>query len=100
MASFIFAVPSLSAFMGGVTLGIGSVLSVGPNNLMLMREGVVRGRTGTVIGTVLISYGLLLAIACLAADWLTSGGPTMRTTLAGLGLAALSTFAFLSLRAV
>ena len=65
MESFIFAVPSLSAFTGGVMLGVGSVLSVGPNNLMLLREGLHRGRTGTVIGTVLISYALLLAIACL-----------------------------------
>ena len=57
---------------------------------MLLRQAVTRGRTGTVIGAVLISYGLLLVIACLAADWLTSFGATMRTTLAGMGLAALS----------
>ncbi len=99
MESLIFAVPSLSAFMGGVMLGCGSVLSVGPNNLMLLREGLVRGRTGIVIGAVLISYGLLLAIACLFADWLASFGATMRTALAGLGVVALSSFAFLSLRA-
>ncbi len=99
MEWFIIAVPSLSSFLGGVTLGVGSVLSVGPNNLMLLREGLVRGRTGTVIGAVLISYALLLVIACLFADWLALFGATMRTTLAGLGLAALSSFAFLSLRA-
>ena len=99
MESFIIAVPSLSAFTGGVMLGVGSVLSVGPNNLMLLREGLVRGRTGTVIGTVLISYALLLAIACFSAEWLALFGATMRITLAGLGLAALSSFAFLSLRA-
>ena len=99
MEMFIIAVPSLSAFTGGVMLGVGSVLSVGPNNLMLLREGLVRGRTGVVIGTVLISYALLLAIACLFADRLALFGATMRLTLAGLGLAALSSFAFLSLRA-
>ena len=99
MESFIIAVPSLSAFTGGVMLGVGSVLSVGPNNLMLLREGVSRGRTGTVIGTVLISYALLLTTACFFADWLAMFDATMRTKLAGLGLAALSSFAFLSLRA-
>jgi hypothetical protein len=33
-----------SAFAAGMALGFGSVLSIGPNNLMLLREGLLRGR--------------------------------------------------------
>ena len=36
----------------GFGFGAASMLSVGPNNLMLMREGLARGRTITVATTV------------------------------------------------
>jgi hypothetical protein len=46
------AMQGYSAFANGMALGFGSVLSIGPNNLMLLREGLLRGRKWLVASTV------------------------------------------------
>jgi hypothetical protein len=40
------AMQSYSAFSTGMALGFGSVLSIGPNNLMLLREGLLADANG------------------------------------------------------
>ena len=87
------------AFVTGLALGFGSVLSVGPNNLMLLREGLLRRRKWLVASTVFGSHTAMLAIACLATNWLAVLGPAMQTALTWLGLLALLWFAWGSLRA-
>ena len=49
----------------GLGFGAASMLSVGPNNLMLMREGLARGRTVTVATAVWLSYLVLLLSAMI-----------------------------------
>ena len=88
-----------SAFASGMALGFGSVLSLGPNNLMLLREGLLRGRKWLVASAVFSSHTAMLAIACLATHWLAVLGPATQTALTWLGLLALLWFAWCSLRA-
>jgi L-lysine exporter family protein LysE/ArgO len=85
-----------SAFVTGLTLGFGSVLSLGPNNLLLLREGLLHGRKWLVASTVFSSHTALLAIACLATHWLAVLGPTLQTSLTWLGVLALLWFAWRS----
>jgi L-lysine exporter family protein LysE/ArgO len=47
----------------GFGIGAASFLSIGPNNLMIIREGLVRGRVVAVVTAVWVSYVLLLALA-------------------------------------
>ena len=77
----------------GIGLGAASMLSVGPNNLMLMREGLARGRTMTVATAVWSSYLLLLLSALTFVNVRLWIGPSVRLWLSWLGLGALSWFA-------
>jgi L-lysine exporter family protein LysE/ArgO len=88
-----------SALSTGMALGFGSVLSIGPNNLMLLREGLLRGRKWLVASTVFSSLTAMLALACLATNWLAVLGPAIQTALTWVGLLALLWFAWCSLRA-
>ena len=49
-------------------LGAASILSIGPNNLMLVREGLMRGRVGLVASLVFSSYLVLLATVFFLTD--------------------------------
>ncbi len=88
-----------SAFCAGTAMGKASILSVGPNNIMLMREGLVRGRVGVVAATVWTSYLVLLVCALVLTDKIAAKGSLIRPVLAWLGLLAIIWFAFSSLRA-
>ena len=88
-----------TAFQAGLALGSASMVSVGPNNLMLMREGLVRGRMGLVASLVWGSYLALIAASCLLAGSVELISPALRAILTWTGLAAISWFALLSLRA-
>lgn len=85
--------------IAGLTLGLGSVVSVGPNNLMLIREGLVRGRIWTVATAIFVSYLFFLSIACVASDLMILVTPTAQSSLTWFGLIALSYFSVLSFRA-
>lgn len=88
-----------SGFQVGLALGVASMVSVGPNNLMLMREGVARGRTGLVASLVLSSYVVLIAASVLLASLTTRIDPALTTVLTVSGFLAISWFALQSLRA-
>jgi L-lysine exporter family protein LysE/ArgO len=81
-----------SAFAIGMALGFGSVLSIGPNNLMLLREGLLRGLKWLVASTVFSIRTAMFAIACLATNWHAVLGPAIQTALTWLGLLALLWF--------
>ena len=87
------------ALGAGVVLGTASILSIGPNNLMLVREGVMRGRVGVVATLVFASYLVLLVVVFFLTDTILSWLSPYRPLLTWLGLGAVSWFAFLSLRA-
>ena len=86
------------AFGAGTAMGTASILSVGPNNIMLIREGLVRGRPGLVASTVWISYFILLGLALVLTGKIANEGNFIRPVLSWLGLFALTWFAYSSLR--
>jgi L-lysine exporter family protein LysE/ArgO len=88
-----------SAFTAGTALGTASVLSVGPNNIMLIREGLIRGRVVLVALTVWASYLVLLASALFLTSKIATEGRSIRPVLSWLGLLAITWFAYSSLRA-
>lgn len=83
----------------GVALGVASMASVGPNNLMMMREGLLRGRVVLVASMVWASYVALITASYLLGASIAALGPSVRTTLSWLGLAAITWFALQSFRA-
>jgi L-lysine exporter family protein LysE/ArgO len=87
------------AFSAGTAMGTASILSVGPNNIMLIREGLIRGRVGLVALTVWGSYIVLLASALVLTGTIATEGKSIRPILSWLGLIALCWFAYSSLRA-
>lgn len=87
-----------SVLLAGLGLGAASMLSIGPNNLMLIREGLVRGRVLTVATTVWASYIVLLVSAMALADVSRWVGPSTRSLLSWCGLLTVSWFAFDALR--
>ncbi|MDQ0475367.1 LysE/ArgO family amino acid transporter [Labrys wisconsinensis] len=89
----------VSGFQAGLALGVASMASVGPNNLMMMREGLVRGRMTFVASLVWASYVALIAASYLLAASIAGIAPSLRTILTWCGLAAISWFALQSLRA-
>lgn len=94
-----FVIEGSGALAAGLTLGAASILSIGPNNLMLLREGLRGGRTGLVATLVWASDLLLLAVAYALSDTIASVLLPLKPMLLWLGLAAVAWFAALSLRA-
>lgn len=87
------------ALAAGLTLGTASLLSIGPNNLMLLREGLRGGRTGLVATLVWASDLLLFVVAFTLSDTIATVLAPLESILLWLGLAAVAWFAALSLRA-
>ncbi len=87
-----------SAFCAGTAMGTASILSIGPNNLMLMREGLIKGRVGLVSFTVWTSYLILFSSALILTGNIAEQGGLIRTALSWLVFLAVTWFAFLSLR--
>jgi len=88
-----------TAVHAGLGLGAASMLSVGPNNLMLIREGLVRGRAAVVASLVTVSYVLLISASIALASAAANIAPGWKTVLTIGGLAAIAWFAAQSLRA-
>ena len=86
------------AFSAGVMLGVASILSVGPNNLMLMREGLMRGRVGLAATLVFASYLSLLTVALCLTDLLAHEG-FVRSLMIWSGLIAVCWFSLKSFQA-
>ena len=86
------------ALGAGVMLGGASIFSIGPSNVMLMREGLVRGRVGLVASSVWVSNLALLTASLGFADTITRGLLPLRSVLALLGVATVSWFAVRSFR--
>ncbi|TCU13719.1 LysE/ArgO family amino acid transporter [Rhizobium sullae] len=87
------AISSLTGLQIGLAMGAASIVSVGPNNLMLLREGIVRGRSGLMAGLVWSSYGLLVTLAVSMAAASCTLDSSWQTALRWGGLAAFSWFA-------
>ncbi len=89
-------IDAANAFQIGLALGVASILSIGPNNLMLVREGLIRGRVGLVSGVILASQGALLVVSFAAASALGNLDPLLRASLSWGGLAVICWFAYRS----
>ncbi|TPJ31554.1 MULTISPECIES: LysE family transporter [unclassified Mesorhizobium] len=90
---------AVNGFQTGLALGMASMVSVGPNNLMLIREGLLRGRIMFVASLVWVTYVVLIATSYLLAGSIAGAEPAFKTVLSWLGLAAVAWFALQSFRA-
>lgn len=88
-----------SGFQIGLALGLASMASIGPNNLLIIREGLMRGRAIFVASLAWGSYVALLAASWPLGSSVARLDPTFNTALSWLGLAALAWFALQSFRA-
>ncbi|MER8787835.1 LysE family transporter [Mesorhizobium sp. M0983] len=88
-----------SGFQAGLALGMASMASIGPNNLMMIREGLLRGRVMFVASLVWATYVALIAISYMLGSSIAGLDPSLGTALSWLGLAAVSWFAVKSFRA-
>ncbi len=88
-----------SGFQVGLVLGLASMASIGPNNLMIIREGLLRRRAIFVASLVWGTYVALLAASWPIGNSVTRLDPAFHTALSWLGLAALAWFALQSFRA-
>jgi L-lysine exporter family protein LysE/ArgO len=95
----VLAILEGSAFGAGVAMGTASLLSIGPNNLTLIREGASRGHVGIAATTVWTSRLTLLMLAFVFTDIISTKGLAVRPVLSWLGLLTLCWFALCSLRA-
>ncbi len=82
-----------SGFQVGLALGLASMASIGPNNLMIIREGLLRRRAIFVASLVWGTYVALLAASWPIGNSVTRLDPAFHTALSWLGLAALAWFA-------
>lgn len=82
----------------GVMLGGASIFSIGPSNVMLMREGLGHGRVGLVASSVWVSNLALLTVSLVLTDTITAGLLPLRSFLTVLGVATVSWFAVRSFR--
>lgn len=90
----------MSALHVGFLMGVASIISVGPNNLLLLREGIVGGRTVTVASLVLGSYVALISAAVFLGSSSFRPADSLSHILSWGGLIALIYFAALSFKAV
>lgn len=81
----------------GIAMGAASMISVGPNNLMLLRSGI-SGRPAAVISAVLGSYALLVGLAVTLAGSAVTVHDDVGTFLRWGGLVALLHFSVQAFR--
>jgi L-lysine exporter family protein LysE/ArgO len=79
-----------SAFGIGLALGGASILSAGPNSLLILREGMARGHIALVAAAVGSSFFLLLSLSHLLSAQLDSIGDVPRRGLALAGIAVVA----------
>lgn len=82
-----------------LALGAASMLSVGPNNLALFREGLLRGRMGLVVALISASQVGLAFLAWRAAPSVDALDPTARSVLSWVAVAVVLWFAAAAFRA-
>lgn len=87
-----------NALLIGLATGVTYLLSIGPNNLMIIREALSRGRVFIVASVILMSYVVLLLVALMFNEAVVAHVVAMRTMLGWLGLVAIFCFSFLSFR--
>ena len=93
------AIHGASGLTAGLALGLTWMLSIGPNNILIMREGFLRGRACTVASAILGINVVLLSMSWLLADGLLAQRPNIGPVLAWAGVAAMGAFASAALLA-
>ncbi|PSJ57939.1 hypothetical protein C7I85_21490 [Mesorhizobium soli] len=88
----------LSVLQLGLALGLASMLSVGPNNLMMLRAAIGRTRPVMVAATVWASYNTLAAVGVWLGAEISEQSAWLTAVLPWLGVVALLYFATASLR--
>lgn len=93
------SIVAADGFQAGLALGLASMASIGPNNLMMIREGLLRGRVLLVASLVWGTYVALIAASYLLGGSIARVDPALSAALSWLGLAAVAWFALQSFRA-
>lgn len=87
------------SMVAGSALGVASMFSVGPTNLMLIREGLTAGRIFTVPATVATFYVAMISVSCGFSVEISHGPPYLRALLSWIGIVAILYFAKASFQA-
>lgn len=88
-----------AALRTGCAMGGASILSVGPTNLTVLREGMTRGRVWLVVILFSLVDLALILPAYFAADAVSGLAPVIRNDLSWIAVAVISYFAFRAFRA-
>ncbi|QJP13656.1 LysE family transporter [Starkeya sp. ORNL1] len=80
----------INAFWVGIAIGAASIVSLGPNSAMILREGLARGRVTLVATTTCLSFLVLLSSSQILTGMLGSAGGSVRTALSWAGVALIA----------
>lgn len=92
------AFANLNGFQIGLAMGAASMISIGPNNIMLAREGLIGGRRCLVASLVAGSYAVLVLLAFLLAPRSAGIDAIWQQALCWAGIGALTWFALQAFR--
>lgn len=88
----------MSIVLAGLLLGFSLIIAVGPQNLLLIRQGARREGVTAVVLVCLLSDVVLLTLGTLGVGVLVERAPLVLTALKWAGVAYLAWFAFAALR--
>ena len=88
----------MSIMLAGLLLGFSLIIAVGPQNLLLIRQGARREAVTAVVLVCLLSDVVLFALGTLGVGVLIDRAPLVLTALKWAGVAYLSWFGFAALR--
>lgn len=88
----------MSTVLAGLLLGFSLIVAVGPQNLLLIRQGARREGVTAVIAVCLLSDVLLLSLGTLGVGVLVDRAPLLLTALKWAGVAYLAWFSSAALR--
>jgi L-lysine exporter family protein LysE/ArgO len=88
----------ISTFLAGLAFGAVSLVSIGPNNILLLREGLAGRRPGLVAGVMWLSYAGLLGLAVFAGHSVSPMVESVATLLAWGGAMVLAAMGVAALR--
>lgn len=88
----------MSIVLAGMLLGFSLIVAVGPQNILLIRQGARREGITAVIVVCLLSDVVLLSLGTLGVGVLVDRAPMVLTALKWAGVAYLAWFAFAALR--
>ncbi|MEJ6014358.1 LysE/ArgO family amino acid transporter [Corynebacterium sp. H127] len=88
----------MSIFLSGVLIGLSLIVAIGPQNALIIKQGIKREHVVPVIGVCLLSDVILILGGTIGVGKLIDSAPEFLTALKWLGVVYLSWFAFTCFR--